>query len=129
MSIPATDSQGVTMRPETIAPATSNRVYLVGTVIDRKPLRWIPNGAAVLKCTVSVIDRFVDKDGKDAERTDTYELTAFGRVAETLNHAAAPGTRLSITGRLAKRTWKDKREREHAALEVICTAWHALPAE
>lgn len=80
-------------------------------------LAYTPNGTAV--CKVSLAETQRVKEGNEyKDKTQWYDVVAWGKTAENLDKVAKKGTLLYIMGTLRLVTWQGKDDKEHHKLEI-----------
>lgn len=60
----------------------------------------------------------VDRRGKD-EKSDFFNVTAFGKTAEFVEKYLKKGTKICLSGRIQQEEWTDKEGQKHTAVGVI----------
>ncbi len=72
-----------------------SRIILVGNLGRDPETRYTPNGNMNVQFSMAVSRRWNDQSGQQQEQTTWFRITAWGRLAETLD-------RLSQSGSLVK---------------------------
>lgn len=88
--------------------ASVNKVILIGNLGKDPDLRYTPSGQAVATFSLATTDRYKDKDGQMAERTEWHNVTAWGKLAETVKEYLKKGRQIYVEGRISYRTYDDK---------------------
>ncbi len=60
---------------------------------------------------------------RDAENTDFFNCTAFGKTAELISKYCSKGSKIAIVGRLQNRQWEDDKGK-HYATDIIIEEVH-----
>ena len=95
-----------------------NHVSLIGRLTRDPELRQMPSGDGVLSMRLAVSSR--TKRGDSWEDVPNYfDVTMFGRRADTLAEYLSKGSRVGIDGRLSWREWTDKEGSKRQSVEVI----------
>lgn len=82
-----------------------NQVHLIGRVTKDPELKSLQSGTQVVNFGLATNNTYKDKDGKKVEQTDFHNITAFGKLAETLAQYVIKGQELYIGGRIRYETW------------------------
>ena len=77
-----------------------NRITITGNLGKDPETRYIPSGDAVTNFSVAVNEHWTGKDGKPAERTAWYRVSAFGKLGENVAKFLHKGSRVLVEGRL-----------------------------
>jgi single-strand DNA-binding protein len=85
-----------------------NKVLLLGNLTRDPELRYTPKGVAVVNMGLAVNRSWKTETGETKEEVTFIEITAFGRLAETLAQYSRKGSPLFIEGRLQAQSWDDK---------------------
>ncbi|MDP8908188.1 MAG: single-stranded DNA-binding protein [Chloroflexota bacterium] len=104
--------------------ASYAKVVLVGNVGRDPETRYTPSGAMNVNFSVATNRRFRDSSGQDQERTTWFRVTAWGRLAETLDAltqrgALTRGKQVLVDGRIELREYNDPQTNERrSSLDV-----------
>lgn len=82
-----------------------NSIIIMGTMTRDVELKYLPSGSAIGKFSIAVNQNYV-KDGQKVEKSSFFEVTAFGKQAETINQYFNKGSRILINGELDHQTWE-----------------------
>jgi single-strand DNA-binding protein len=100
-------------------PADLNRVTLVGRLTRDPELRHTPAGDPVCSIRLAVSSRARDETGAWGDRSNYFDVTVFGRQAETASTYLAKGRRIGVDGRLSWREWQAQDGTRRQSVEVI----------
>ncbi len=98
--------------------ADLNRVTLVGR-LTRDPALRDTSSTPVASLRIAVNGRGRDEEGGWVDRPGFFDVTVFGRQAETANQYLAKGRRVGIDGRMQWREWVDRDGATRQAVEVV----------
>lgn len=85
----------------------STQVTILGNTGRDVELRYTPQGTAV--ANFSVASNTVRKRGASSEqKTDWYNVTAFGKQAETLKKYLKKGSQILVRGKLSLSAWETR---------------------
>ena len=100
-------------------PADLNRVTLVGRLTRDPELRHTQGGDPVCSIRLAVSSRARDETGNWGDRSNYFDVTVFGRQAETASTYLAKGRRIGVDGRLSWREWQAQDGSKRQSVEVI----------
>lgn len=103
-----------------------SKVILVGNLGRDPETRYTPNGTMNVAFTMAVSRRFRDQGGQDQERTTWFRVTAWGRLAETVDKLSqsgylGKGKQVYVEGRLESREYQDQQGQTRFSLDVNAT--------
>jgi single-strand DNA-binding protein len=99
--------------------ADLNRVTLVGRLTRDPELRHSGGGDAICSIRLAVSSRSRDETGNWGDRSNYFDVTVFGRQAETASTYLAKGRRIGVDGRLSWREWQAQDGTKRQSVEVI----------
>jgi single-strand DNA-binding protein len=106
-----------------------NKIILVGRLGRDPEMSYTPNGLAVTKFSLAV-NRFTkSQSGERQEETDWYNITAWGKQAETCNTLLKKGQKLYVDGRFTPRKYTDRSGAERISFDVIVNDFEILSAK
>jgi single-strand DNA-binding protein len=100
-------------------PADLNRVTLVGRLTRDPELRHSGAGDPICSIRLAVSSRARDESGNWGDRSNYFDVTVFGRQAETASTYLAKGRRIGVDGRLSWREWQAQDGSKRQSVEVI----------
>ncbi len=100
-------------------PADLNRVTLVGRLTRDPELRHTSGGQAVCSIRLAVTSRGRDDAGNWTDKSNFFDVTVFGRQAETATNYLSKGRRVGVDGRLSWREWEAQDGGKRQTVEVI----------
>lgn len=93
-----------------------NLVCLIGRLGKDPELRVTQGGTSVAKFSIAVNRR------DEAKTTDWFDVTCFGKVAESTGQYMKKGCMVGVTGRLQQDRWPDKQTGQNRSkVAVIAT--------
>ena len=95
-----------------------NKVMVIGHVGQAPELRYTPNGKAVCQFSVATSRKYTDGDGTKQEETTWFRVSAWERLAETVNEYVTKGMQIYVEGRLSLRMYDRKDGGQGASLDV-----------
>ena len=97
---------------------TMNKIIVVGNVGRDPEMRYTPNGQAVTSFSVATNYRYTTGEGEQREETEWFNVSVFGRQAETCNQYLSKGQKVYVDGRLRSRTFEGKDGQARVALDI-----------
>ncbi len=88
--------------------ASVNKVILIGNLGKDPEIKYTPSGMAVAHFSLATNDRFKDKDGNWADRTEWHNIVLFDRKAEVAGEYLKKGRTVYIEGSIRTNSWDDK---------------------
>lgn len=99
--------------------ADMNRVTLVGRLTRDPELRATTGGTSIASIRLAVTSRAKASDGTWADAPNYFDVTVFGRQAESAAQYLAKGLRCGVDGRLQWREWTDRDGARRQSVEVV----------
>jgi single-strand DNA-binding protein len=99
--------------------ADLNRVTLVGRLTRDPELRHTGGGDPICSIRLAVSSRARDEGGNWGDRSNYFDVTVFGRQAQTAADYLAKGRRIGVDGRLSWREWQAQDGTKRQSVEVI----------
>ncbi|MBI2684319.1 MAG: single-stranded DNA-binding protein [Actinobacteria bacterium] len=98
--------------------ADLNRVTLVGRLTRDPELRRSGAGDAICNIRLAVSSRGRDEGGNWIDKPNYFDVTVFGRQAETASTYLSKGRRIGVDGRLTWREWQTQDGSKRQSVEV-----------
>src|SRR5215210_4957288 len=100
-----------------------SKVILIGNLGRDPETRYTPSGAMNVQFTMAVSRRWNDQAGQQQERTTWFRVTAWTRLAETLDSltqsgALVKGRQVYVLGSLESREYQDQQGQTKTSLDV-----------
>ena len=108
-----------------------SKVILIGNLGRDPETRYTPNGTMNVTFTMAVNRVFRDQSGQQQERTNWFRVTAWGKLAETLdgltqNGYVTKGKQVYVEGRLEAREYQDPQGQTRTSLDVTANEFQLL---
>lgn len=100
-------------------PADLNRVTLVGRLTRDPEIRHMPSGDPICSIRLAVSSRARDENGQWGDKSNYFDVTVFGRQAETAANYLTKGRRIGVDGRLSWREWTTQDGSKRQSVEVV----------
>jgi single-strand DNA-binding protein len=98
--------------------ANINRVVLEGNLTRDPEIRSTASGTSLCKLRMAVNERSKES-GDWADRANFFDVTCWGKLAETVADYLAKGSGLIVDGRLRWREWEAEGGGKRQAVEVV----------
>ena len=105
-----------------------NKVELSGFVGINPEVRTMPNGNKILKFSLATSQSYKDREGKWIRDTTWHNIVMWNKMAEAASPDVKKGARISVTGRLANRSYTDKEGNKKYSTEIIAVSYEMAPA-
>jgi single-strand DNA-binding protein len=107
------------------------KVTLIGNLGRDPETRYTPNGTMNVQFTMATNRRWRDQSGQDQERTTWFRVTAWGKLAETLDSLTqqgylAKGRQVYVEGRIEAREYTDQNGQTRTYLDVTANEFQLL---
>ncbi|MBV9258758.1 MAG: single-stranded DNA-binding protein [Ktedonobacteraceae bacterium] len=106
-----------------------NKIILVGNLGRDPEMSYTPNGMAVTKFSLAVNRVTKSQSGERQEETDWYNITAWGKQAETCNTILKKGQKLYVDGRFTPRKYVDRSGAERISFDVTVNDFEILSSK
>ena len=83
-----------------------NKIIVIGNLGRDPEMRYTPNGATVTSFSVASNRRYTTANGEQREETEWFNVSAWGRLAETCNQYLTKGQQVYVEGRLRSRSYQ-----------------------
>lgn len=95
-----------------------NKFQFMGRLTRDPEARVLPNSTTqVTNFSIAVNRRFADQNGE--RKTDFFNLTAFGKLAEFCSKYYRKGQQVLVEGRIQNRSWDDQNGQKRYATDFI----------
>jgi single-strand DNA-binding protein len=85
-----------------------NIAIVKGNLTRDPELKYTPKGTAVCSLSIAVNEVWNDDQGQKREKVHFFDVTAWGKRAETVNQYFHKGKPILVTGRLQQESWDEK---------------------
>ena len=97
-----------------------NKVHLIGRLGRDPEVRYMPNGDAFCNFSLATSEKFTDKSGNKAEKTEWHNIVIYRRLAEIAGQYLKKGSQVYLEGKIQSRKYTDKNGVERTAYEIVC---------
>ncbi|MGQ0604487.1 MAG: single-stranded DNA-binding protein [Anaerolineales bacterium] len=78
-----------------------HKITLIGNLGRDPEMRYTPSGQAVTNFSMATTEKWTGQDGQPQERTLWWRVSAFGKMAETVNTYLKKGSKVYVEGRVS----------------------------
>ena len=95
-----------------------NSVVLVGRLTRDIDLKYTSSGMAIANGSIAV-NRDTGRNSERVQETSFFDITMFGKLAETLKPYLTKGKQVAIIGGLTQDRWKDQNGNNRSSVKII----------
>lgn len=99
--------------------ASLNKIMLIGNLGADPEVRVTGGGQSVATLRLATTERWLDKSGQKADKTEWHRVIAWGKQAELCKEYLTKGRQIYVEGRLQTREWTDKEGNKRYTTEVV----------
>jgi len=99
--------------------ASLNKVLLIGRLTRDPELRYIPSGAAVAEFGFAVNRYYNTPGGERKEDTCFLEVSAWGKLGETVQNYLRKGRQVFVEGHLTYSEWQNQEGQKRSRIRVV----------
>ena len=85
-----------------------NKIIVIGHLGRDPEMRYTPNGQGVTSFSIASSRRYTTSGGETREETEWFNVSAWGRLAETCNQFLSKGRQVYVEGRLRSRSYEGR---------------------
>lgn len=99
-----------------------NTTTITGNLVRDPELRFTTAGQAVANFSIADNRRWQDRTTSQWQESTTYlDIVAWGRLGEHTSSSLTKGDRVTVTGRLEKRSWETPEGDKRTKIEINAT--------
>jgi single-strand DNA-binding protein len=99
--------------------STTNRVQLTGNLGNNPEIKTFENGSKVARFSMATTEEYTTRKGEKASDTQWHFVSAWGKVAESIEADLKKGSFVSVDGRLTTRNYTDKNGQKKYITEIV----------
>jgi single-strand DNA-binding protein len=104
-----------------------NKVILMGNLTANPELRFTKAGKAYTQFGLAVNENYQSSEGEKVDRVNFFNVSCFGKQAETLAQYLTKGSPLLVDGRLSQHRWEDDEGKKKSKINVVMRRFQFLP--
>ena len=95
-----------------------NQLNLVGNLTRDPEIKYTNEGTAICEMGVAVSRRWMDKEGKESEAVDFFNVTCWSGMAENCAASLKKGDRVLVNGHMNLRSWENKEGKKYNIINI-----------
>jgi single-strand DNA-binding protein len=99
-----------------------NQLYLLGNLTRDPEIKYTNEGTAICEMGLAVGRRWTDKEGKESEAVDFFNVTCWSGMAENCAASLKKGDRVMINGHINLRSWENKEGKKYNIINITADA-------
>lgn len=96
-----------------------NKAIILGYLGQDPEIKYTNQGDAVCNFSIATSEKWKDKDGKQAEKTEWHKIIVWKKLAEICSQYLSKGSLVYVEGRIQTRKWQDKNGQDKQSTEII----------
>ena len=94
---------------------------MIGHLGSDPEMRYTPNGQGVTSFSIASSRRYTTSGGETREETEWFNVSAWGRLADTCNQFLSKGRQVYVEGRLTSRSYEGRAGQTRFVNEINVT--------
>jgi single-strand DNA-binding protein len=99
-----------------------NQLYLLGNLTRDPEIKYTNEGTAICEMGLAVGRRWTDKEGKESEAVDFFNVTCWSGMAENCTASLKKGDRVMVNGHMNLRSWENKEGKKYNIINITADA-------
>lgn len=95
-----------------------NQINILGNLTRDPEIKYTNEGTAICEMGVAVGRKWTDKDGKESESVDFFNVTCWGGMAENCAESLRKGDRVLVNGHINLRSWENKEGKKFNIINI-----------
>jgi single-strand DNA-binding protein len=95
-----------------------NQIGLLGNLTRDPELKYTNEGTAICDLGLAVNRKWMDKEGREAENVDFFNITCWNSMAENCAFSLKKGDRVLISGHMNLRSWENKEGKKFNIINI-----------
>jgi len=97
-----------------------HKITIIGHLGRDPEMKYTPTGQPVTSFSVASSRKYKTSSGEQREETEWFNVSAWGKLAETCNQYLTKGKQVYLEGRLKSRTYQAQNGETRFSLDVSC---------
>jgi len=97
-----------------------NKIIVIGNLGRDPEMKYTPTGQPVTTFSVASSRKYKTAAGEQREETEWFNVSAWGKLAETCNQYLIKGKQVYLEGRLKSRTYQAQNGETRFSLDISC---------
>ena len=103
-----------------------NKIIVIGNIGRDPEMRYTASGQSVTSFSIASNRRYTTAAGEQREETEWFNVSAWGRLAETCNQYLTKGQQVYVEGKLTSRTYQGNDGQTRFSLDINLTEMQML---
>jgi single-strand DNA-binding protein len=95
-----------------------NQINLLGNLTRDPEIKYTNEGTAICEMGLAVSRRWLDKQGKESEAVDFFNVTCWSGMAENCASSLKKGDRVLLNGHMNLRSWENKEGKKYNIINI-----------
>jgi single-strand DNA-binding protein len=95
-----------------------NQLNLLGNLTRDPEIKYTNEGTAICEMGLAVGRRWTDKEGKESEAVDFFNVTCWSGMAENCAASLKKGDRVMVNGHMNLRSWENKEGKKYNIINI-----------
>ena len=95
-----------------------NQIGLVGNLTRDPELKFTNEGVAICELGLAVTRKWTDKESKETENVDFFNISCWNSMAENCAYSLKKGDRVLINGHMNLRSWENKEGKKFNIINI-----------
>ena len=95
-----------------------NQINLLGNLTRDPDIKYTNEGTAICEMGLAVGRRWTDKEGKESEAVDFFNVTCWSGMAENCAASLKKGDRILVNGHMNLRSWENKEGKKFNIINI-----------
>ena len=96
-----------------------NKAILIGNLGRDPEIRTTQTGKQVAALNLATSEKYKDRDGNYADKTEWHRLVAWGNLAQICERHLKKGSRILVEGKIETRKWTSSQGEDRYTTEII----------
>jgi len=98
-----------------------HKITIIGHLGRDPEMKYTPQGQPVTSFSVASSRKYKTSSGEQREETEWFNVSAWGKLAETCNQYLTKGKQVYLEGRIKSRTYQAQNGETRVSLDVSCS--------
>jgi len=98
-----------------------HKITIIGHLGRDPEMKYTPQGQPVTTFSVASSRKYKTNSGEQREETEWFNVSAWGKLAETCNQYLIKGKQVYLEGRIKSRTYQAQNGETRVSLDVSCS--------
>lgn len=95
-----------------------NHIFLLGNLTRDPEIKYTNEGIAIAEMGLAVNKKWMDKNGRESESVDFFNITSWNNLAENCAAALKKGDRVLVSGHINLRSWENREGKKYNIISI-----------